>query len=564
MSLPITLTYTFGTQTGTVPASYLDTNFSQITTALNGVGSGSVALDAPNITSFSNTAAILPVVNGGTASSTGNISALNVLASGSTTTRTLAARFGEVANAQDFGAVGDGVTNDTAAILAWITYGLTTGTPMYLPAGTGDYIVTGSTRLNWLLNQAKVQNKGLSVFGDGVQRSVIDVTAVSVSPQVLINVPAAGHISAVTSGTKVGSTITLNWSSPFYTFAVGSEVIVTTVVPSNWNGTFVVTASTTTSVSFINSSATGSYTSGGDITNLSYNTYFEMRGIGFRGDRPDVVYQVGNLDGSDSINEPIFDVWVSNANSTSNTGATAVEVNFITNGICRFIANTYRPGYGTGGYCGLNVRGAVFSTFYGSCSGQSYSMQITNISNKETYGNVFISMDMENSASTLAINGVALKVHDNLWLGGQWNFCSSVSGAGNGVVATAGARNIIMSPNIALGSATPAGTFIINDPTYSVGVQVVGLNASTVTTPPFTTANAQAFTNYQGQRVCVTIGPGTGSLSAVYITYVPGGTSYAMDVPTVSRQFILDPLATITAYYTTTNYPTVWSWSSIA
>ena len=187
MSLPITLTYTFGTQTGTVPASYLDTNFSQITTALNGVGSGSVALAAPNITSFSNTAAILPVVNGGTASSTGNISALNVLASGSTTTRTLAARFGEVANAQDFGAVGDGATNDTTAILAWITYCITHRVPGYLPCGTGSYMCSGSTRLNWLLNNAAVRDIGLTIFGDGIQKSILDVTGISATPPVLVN-----------------------------------------------------------------------------------------------------------------------------------------------------------------------------------------------------------------------------------------------------------------------------------------------------------------------------------------------------------------------------------------
>jgi hypothetical protein len=57
-----------------------------------------------------------------------------VTSTGSTTARTLAARFAEVANVLDFGAVGNGVTNDSTAVQAAAT-SLTSGGTLYFPPG---------------------------------------------------------------------------------------------------------------------------------------------------------------------------------------------------------------------------------------------------------------------------------------------------------------------------------------------------------------------------------------------------------------------------------------------
>ena len=67
----------------------------------------------------------------------------SVVATGSDTPRTLADRFWDVVNVKDFGAKGDGVTDDTSAWNAWQD-ALEKGGIGYIPAG--DYLVNGIIR----------------------------------------------------------------------------------------------------------------------------------------------------------------------------------------------------------------------------------------------------------------------------------------------------------------------------------------------------------------------------------------------------------------------------------
>lgn len=61
---------------------------------------------------------------------------LLVLADGSSSRRDLGARFGEVINAKDYGATGDGSTDDTSALVAGLSAAATARVPLYLPSGT--------------------------------------------------------------------------------------------------------------------------------------------------------------------------------------------------------------------------------------------------------------------------------------------------------------------------------------------------------------------------------------------------------------------------------------------
>ena len=70
-----------------------------------------------------------------TANSFVGLNSSSVTATGSTTARTLANRFSDFVNVLDFGAVGDGVADDTAAIQAAINAG-NAGKTVFFPAGT--------------------------------------------------------------------------------------------------------------------------------------------------------------------------------------------------------------------------------------------------------------------------------------------------------------------------------------------------------------------------------------------------------------------------------------------
>lgn len=108
-----------------------------------------------------------------------------VTATGSTTGRTLATRFAEVVNVLDRGAVGDGVTDDTAALQA----AFNTGQPVRLPTPSGGfYRITGLLQITTPEQQ---------IFGDGplsVIKFVGTGATIDVQPALVVMQAAVGAV----------------------------------------------------------------------------------------------------------------------------------------------------------------------------------------------------------------------------------------------------------------------------------------------------------------------------------------------------------------------------------
>jgi hypothetical protein len=90
----------------------------------------------------------------------GNVSSAAVLATGSTTARSLENRFADMVNVKDFGAIGDGVADDTAAIQAAIDSIPITGGGVYFP--NGIYIITESLSVG----------SNTQLFGQGISSEI--------------------------------------------------------------------------------------------------------------------------------------------------------------------------------------------------------------------------------------------------------------------------------------------------------------------------------------------------------------------------------------------------------
>jgi hypothetical protein len=111
---------------------------------------------------------------------------LAVTATGSTTARTLANRFADVVNVKDFGAVGDGVTDDTAAINSAISYLNINNGILFFPKGIykvigalsaitkSGCIILGSGRGATVISNASASGNTMTIQGTSITISDIE------------------------------------------------------------------------------------------------------------------------------------------------------------------------------------------------------------------------------------------------------------------------------------------------------------------------------------------------------------------------------------------------------
>ena len=119
---------------------------------------------------------VLATAGSGTApsfQSLGSLSIGPVIATGSTTPRSVQDRFADVVNVKDFGAVGNGVTDDTVALQAAITFAESSSSYVFIDLAGCRYLI--SSPLNMRGGQTKIGNgvlKAAPAFAAGVGGSL--------------------------------------------------------------------------------------------------------------------------------------------------------------------------------------------------------------------------------------------------------------------------------------------------------------------------------------------------------------------------------------------------------
>ena len=143
-----------------------------------------------------------------TAQTLGNF--LPVTATGSSASRSLKDRFADTVNVKDFGAIGDGVTDDTAAIQAAANrIGVIGGGVLYIPQGT--YKQNGGVTLS--------SNTTISAYG-----ASIDCSDLAYSTTIGLNNPAYKANGALVATTTLASSVSKNAAVITVASAAGMEV----------------------------------------------------------------------------------------------------------------------------------------------------------------------------------------------------------------------------------------------------------------------------------------------------------------------------------------------------
>lgn len=170
----MTVPYTFATQVGSVPLVQLDDNFTAVGQAANIANT-----PAGNIVATTVQAAINELdgekVQSATLVASGGSALVGYLPSGTgAVTSTVQTKLRESTSVKDFGAIGNGVADDTAAIQAAITAVQGSNVSLFFPAGT--YKVSASLNIT-----AAVSFVGYAAYGTSITWSNVNLTVFNVN-----------------------------------------------------------------------------------------------------------------------------------------------------------------------------------------------------------------------------------------------------------------------------------------------------------------------------------------------------------------------------------------------
>ena len=225
MALPITVPFTFANATTTQSLASLDADFSTVYNAVNGIGNGSVSLSNVTITGGSITANVSVV---------GNVSSNTVTyiqGGANSVSRTVQNKLTEFVSIKDFGAVGDGSTDTTAAFTnavnavnaagggtVWVPAGnylfkyISTSPSIQLYTNTHILFEQGATLLNqavygginsclfWAQNASSISISGpgkikaapgITVTGSITTGSAV-ISSISNTSNIIVNMPVDG------------------------------------------------------------------------------------------------------------------------------------------------------------------------------------------------------------------------------------------------------------------------------------------------------------------------------------------------------------------------------------
>lgn len=163
------------------------------------------------------------VVHDGTTQGGFPLSRESVIATGSVTRRSISDRFADTVNVKDFGAVGNGVADDTGAINAAVQSG---AKKVHMPAGT--YKILGTINVP----------SGVSLTGDGITATVLDGSMTTLASltggrHIKVGNATLTQLPALSSNVAKGDTTITFSSAP--SLAAGDVIVIFNPTDSSWN-----------------------------------------------------------------------------------------------------------------------------------------------------------------------------------------------------------------------------------------------------------------------------------------------------------------------------------------